>query len=385
MLRAKVVACCVLTLAACTGDGGDEGGSDGAGSDGEQVEATTTTLSIEHRLDETLRLHQVQVLGSHNSYHLRGHPEVLDAIRAVDPAQALALEYEHRPLPEQFADLGIRQIELDVYPDPEGGAYAGTGLAAALGVADDDPALAAPGFKVLHDAEFDARSSCVTFVACLEQVAAWSRDHPGHVPVTVLVEVKDPAADTASLAALDAEIRSVFADDELLTPDDVRGSYPTLGEAVATEGWPVLGSVRGTVLFALDNDSLRDVYREGAPALEGRVLFTPSVPGEADAAFAKLNDPVADGPAIAAALAANMLVRTRADADTLQARADDTTMRDAALASGAQLVSTDYPEPDGELSPYVVRIPGGTPARCNPVTAPADCTGADVEDPERLG
>jgi hypothetical protein len=39
------------------------------------------------------------------------------------------------------------------------------------------------------------------------------------------------------------------------------------------------------------------------------------------------------------------VVRTRADADTREARADDPTRRRLALASGAQWVSTDYPAP----------------------------------------
>jgi hypothetical protein len=142
--------------------------------------------------------------------------------------------------------------------------------------------------------------------------------------------------------------------------------------------------MRGKILFTLDNGGLRDVYRAGRPSLEGRVLFTPSAPGEADAAFAKLNNPIGDAAAIRAALAANMIVRTRADADTLQARTNDTRMRDAALASGAQFVSTDYMEPNPAFSPYFVAIPGGTPARCNPVTAPANCAPTDVESPERL-
>ena len=79
-----------------------------------------------------------------------------------------------------------------------------------------------------------------------------------------------------------------------------------------------------------------------------------------------------------------MLVRTRADADTVQARSNDTTMRDAALAGGAQFVSTDYEVPDPRFGPYVVRIPGGTPARCNPVTAPPGCRSTDVENPKLL-
>ena len=40
---------------------------------------------------------------------------------------------------------------------------------------------------------------------------------------------------------------------EIVTPDDVRGDFPTLGEAVQKNGWPELGEIRGKVLFTLDN------------------------------------------------------------------------------------------------------------------------------------
>jgi hypothetical protein len=60
-------------------------------------------------------------------------------------------------------------------------------------------------------------------------------------------------------------------------------------------------------------------------------------------------------------------------------------MAEAALTSGAHFVSTDYPEPDPRFTPYAVAIPGGSPARCNPVSAPAACTPADIEDPSLLG
>ena len=53
----------------------------------------------------------------------------------------------------------------------------------------------------------------------------------------------------------------------------------------------------------------------------------------------------------------------------------------SALASGAQLVSTDYPAPVKGVN-YVVEIPGGTPARCNPVTAPKECMSEWIEDPK---
>jgi hypothetical protein len=48
------------------------------------------------------------------------------------------------------------------------------------------------------------------------------------------------------------------------------------------------------------------------------------------------------------------LIKTRADADGKEARANDRTRADAALASGAQVVVTDYPVPDPLVGPYVV-------------------------------
>ena len=83
------------------------------------------------------------------------------------------------------------------------------------------------------------------------------------------------------------------------------------------------------------------------------------------------------------------LVRTRADADTREARAGDTRRRDAAFASGAHFVSTDYylPEQAPASAPgYLVALPleglavgpattplGGVVARCNPVSVDRRC------------
>jgi calcium-dependent phosphoinositide phospholipase C len=130
---------------------------------------------------------------------------------------------------------------------------------------------------------------------------------------------------------------------------------------VRTDGWPTLGQARG------------------------RVLFTSSAPGTPEAAFVKLNDPIADFDTIRQVVAAGFVVRTRADADTVQARSNDTTMRDMALASGAQWVSTDYPVPDPSIGTgYQVTIPMGAPGRCNPISAPRDCTAQDIENPQHL-
>jgi hypothetical protein len=166
----------------------------------------------------------------------------------------------------------------------------------------------------------------------------------------VLVEAKDeaipdpvnlgfvipPEFGPAALDRIDAEILSVFSRDQLIVPDDVRGDYVTLELAVLSEGWPRLSQARGKIMFALDNTgSKREDYIAGHTSLEGRILFTDSVPGAPEAAFMKRNNPLSDPGEIAALVEQGYMVRTRADADTEQARSGDTTQREAALASGA--------------------------------------------------
>jgi hypothetical protein len=180
------------------------------------------------------------------------------------------------------------------------------------------------------------------------------------------------------LDTIDAEIRSVFPASQVITPDRIRRGQATLEEAVLNLGWPRLGALRGKVLFALDNGGLRAAYAAGHPSLTGRVMFTDGVPGTPEAAFVKRNDPFAAD--LDDLVTAGYVVRTRADSDTVEARSGDTGPRDAALASGAQWVSTDFPEENPTFGTgYFVAIPGGTPGRCNPLNAPPGCRNAGLE------
>ena len=346
--------------------------------------------SIPGLQDNCLRLNQIQVLGTHNSYRLDATPEILGALRLLDPVLAQELEYRHVPLREQFDSQGIRQIELDVFADPDGGLYADRVALESLGLPDEpDPALFEPGFKVLHVQEIDFNSSCLTLIACLGEVEAWSDAHPRHLPIAVLIELKDSTIPdplnlgfvtpipigATELAVLDAEIDSVFEPGDLITPDDVRGDHATLDAAVRNDGWPTLREARGRIVLLMDNGgAVRSDYLIGRPALEGAPIFTNSVPGEPDAAFVKMNEPRGNETEIQDLVNAGYVVRTRSDTPTVEARSGDTTRLEAALTSGAQWVSTDYPVPGlSEWSDYVAVIPGGDPARCNPVNTGPRC------------
>lgn len=335
---------------------------------------------------EELRLNQIQVIGTHNSYHIAPHPSILQLISKSSEEQASALAYTHRPLAEQFSELGIRQIELDVYADPTGGKYAkplGPKLVTDADLPevphhDPDGTLLKPGLKILHAPDVDYLTTVKTFVSALKQVKAWSKQHPQHIPIMIMIEAKQsqtmpgftkPAPfDDDAFNAIDREILSVFEPARVISPDSVRSDMSTLRDAVLQKGWPSLKASRGKVIFALDNGGeFRDAYLKNHVSLRGRMLFVSVEETHPAAAFMKLNDAVGQFEHIQQMVRKGFLVRTRADSPTADARNNNTAKRDKALASGAQFVSTDYPEPNREFSEYCVRLPDNSVMRENPV------------------
>src|SRR5262249_7886600 len=153
--------------------------------------------------------------------------------------------------------------------------------------------------------------------------------------------------DGAAFDAWDAEILSGLGREKLITPDDVRGNYPSLEAAVLAQAWPSLESARGKFLFVLDEEGQkRDSYIDGHPSLRGRVMFTNSAEGHPEAAFRIVNEAKQDTAYIQYLVRSGYYVRTRADADAVEARKNDYSRWQAALISGAQIISTDYAQPD---------------------------------------
>src|SRR5579859_2060678 len=85
------------------------------------------TTSIAHSQtssdDRTLKLNQIQVIGTHNSYHAGIAPNESKLWQEKYAEAYKGLDYQHQPLPQQF-DSGVRQIELDIFADSKGGLYA---------------------------------------------------------------------------------------------------------------------------------------------------------------------------------------------------------------------------------------------------------------------
>jgi len=307
------------------------------------VTLALTAASTAEARGGPVRMNELQVIGTHNSYKretTEAEQAKYDELISTPGDYDEFLLYSHASLPNQLGRQGMRGLELDLFADPQGGLYANPLVRQRLDLGPlPDPAWRLPGTKVLHIADFDYNTTCVQFTTCLQQIKAWSDRNLGHVPLLVMLELKGsdrravaqggvqaPPWDGPALDALDAEIRSVFGERDMITPDDVGRRGLTLEESVLRDGWPSLASARGQVAFLMDNDPgpSSEAYLAGRPNLEGRVLFTNSRAGRQDAAFVKRNDPEgANTAGIADLVRKGYLVRTRSDVPLRTVTADD--------------------------------------------------------------
>ena len=361
--------------------------------------------------------------------------------KAVLPPTAFlpeAWEYAFPSLTD-LLNSGIRALELDIHPDPNGGLYSTPAMVKFAGAPSlPNPALTQPGYKVLHIPDIDFESTCATLVQCLTEIKGWSDAHPTHLPLFITIEtsygptefvttigpsntalinsalnsstvpgpkslVTAPPLTPALLTALTSEITSVFPQDHLITPDSVRTALtlpPTsdlaqhLLQSPSPSGtgcpWPDLELLRGKIMFEFIFSSQDEVatYRQVYPNQNGAVgwlvwdsffipeavhytagnfdislaggVVPPTLPPNASAIVSQLSQSVKQKTA------QGYLVRGRADADTVEARAGYAGRYQALLDGPSIVVATDYPIRSNVLSGinYEVSLPGGGAGRC---------------------
>jgi len=328
---------------------------------------------------DDLKINQLQVIGSHNSYRHAIETELYNTIQAKDTSRSLkGLQYTHISLTDQL-NKGLRNLEIDVQGDSKGGKFAhpkGLDIAKSDEAYDPNGDMKKPGFKVFHMIDIDFRTSCYTLQSCLAELKKWSDANPDHVPVFITLEPKDDDSFLGTKAekftpelfdALDKELRKGLGN-KLITPDMVRGKYNTLEEAVLNNNWPTLKKAKGKFLFILDNNGAkRDLYALNHPSLKGRAVFINAEPGKPEAATLFRNN--SEDSTIVDLVKKGYIIRTRADSDTKEARKNDYTHFEAAKNSGAQIITTDYYLPSTFFdSPYQIKYDDGSYVRVNLVT-----------------
>jgi len=354
---------------------------------------TTSTVNIEN-----LKINEIQTIGSHNSYRLKTYQPLLDTLLSfgaipggLDPEE---WDYTHETLPIQFDTFGIRSVEIDIHHDPQGGLFynrQGNAFIPPEPTASNEPELLNPGVKVLHVPDLDYLTNYLTFISALNTIKSWSDIHPNHLPLIIMIELKTQSiplfnyADVlpftaTALDSVDMEIETVFGPmlDKVITPDDLKGAYASVNEAVMSGGWPTLGEARGKVIFvAMASSTEKTDYMIGHPGLSGRAMFVFSDAGMPETAFIKYDDPVANQDTIQKLVQLGYMVRTRTDAGTWEARSGDYSRMNLAFSSGAQIISTDYYRPDARADTssiwtnYSVSFPNKELARLNPENGPS--------------
>lgn len=364
---------------------------------------------------ENIRINQIQVLGTHNSYSLPVDSRVLEYLTPIYEQMSSgylenlteeekkkylefhpnkvklteALSYHHPAFKEQL-DKGIRSLEIDVYYDPTGDRFTHPSSYQLLKQKGEEnflpydiEALKEPVFKVMHIPDIDFRTHYATLEQALLELKNWSEVNSTHVPIFIMIEAKDKGIplfpnsaevlpfDKTAFEQLDAAIVSAMGKEKLITPDMVQGTYPTLKGAVLANNWPKLSESLGKFVFLL-LPSTAGLSEENAYAdntqLSEKVMFVQSNPDDEFGAFLLLDNAIQRKSEIEKAVKMGYLVRTRADIDTYEAKVNDKKRAETAFKSGAQVVSTDYFKPGNFYgTDYFVELPSGKPAIINPL------------------
>ena len=72
-----------------------------------------STLCAAQSANDAVKINQIQLIGTHNSYHAGLAPSEAKLMMEKNLKLYQALEYRHRPLDDQLS-AGVRQIELDI-------------------------------------------------------------------------------------------------------------------------------------------------------------------------------------------------------------------------------------------------------------------------------
>jgi hypothetical protein len=326
---------------------------------------------------DSIRLNQIRVLASHNSYKNYPDPKVLRFLSRFkkqlgasnDPIQ---LDYGHLPLSEQFDKYGVRGIEIDINYDPKGGLYSKRKLNLFIPEIRQrvkDKGMKEPGFKVLHIADVDYETNYLTFKDVLLELKKWSENHPNHTPLFVNIEAKatNPGDeskflrklgfkkaipfDSLAYEKLDQEIFSVLSQTNILSPSTLKGNYSSIQKRIQNENWPSLSECLGKIIFILEgnNEHIYHRYAYQHP------MFVYGNSTDENTAFVLRNDPIGHEKEILE-LTSKFIVRTRSDAGTIEARNNDYRRFNAAWQSGAQIISTDYYMPNLRFSNFQIKF-----------------------------
>ncbi len=289
-------------------------------------------FNLEKAFTEDVKLNEMAVMGTHNSYQLLGTLPKQGLMKTLQIISFGLVEnkavFEMDTFTEQL-EQGIRNLEIDIE------------------TVDDEGDVS---FIVTHKAIIDNVSSAYNLAKGLEEIAMWSDNNPGHLPVYLLIEPKDDVPSINNMKnfsleyalELDKVLRQVLGD-MLLTPQQVMGDYESFEEMRKADGWPTLKESAGKIIVLLHTCDVTQEYIDTDTSIKTQAMFPMLLFGDIDKPYASFildNDPVIASENNKKTVDENnLMVRTRADdypdfSDERDKSADN---------CGSHIITTDYP------------------------------------------
>lgn len=219
-------------------------------------------FDIEKAFEQGVRINEIAVIGTHNSYQTLATPQkrLLEKVRSVlsSGEKGGNRNFEMDTYTEQLEN-GVRNLEIDIE------------------TVDDGKEIS---FIVTHSPITDNVSSAYDFAKGLEEIVMWSDNNPNHLPVYLLVEPKKNVDSINNMKEfsveyaieLDSVIRETLGD-RLLTPELVKGEFESLGEMRMADSWPTLKEASGKILVLLHPCDVTEEYINTDTAISSQAMF----------------------------------------------------------------------------------------------------------------
>ena len=151
---------------------------------------------------EEPRLNQLQVIGSHNSYHIAPAPAIQDMLVSRNPQRAQGLDYTHRPSGRAILRAGnqagrarrLRRSQRRALRRARGagdGAHRSAKIPAKT-LTREEPCSSLASRSCTCPTSTSGRPPRLSSTR-LKQIRAWSQANRRHVPILILVELKGDA------------------------------------------------------------------------------------------------------------------------------------------------------------------------------------------------
>ncbi len=305
--------------------------------------------NLEEALNGGIKFNELRYIATHNSYQTEAVDEYKKIYRHLSELTFGRVSEKKglfvSPTVTEQLNNGIYSLEIDVETFDRNGEIS---------------------FTCMHSPTLDMTTSCYDFSLLLKEISMWSDNNPNHLPITIIIEPKKLFIPLENMKFFNVDYALAFDEalraglgDKLFTPADMLRDYESFGAMRAADDWCKVGDMLGKVLFLLHDCNVTQEYIDVDPSIKSQAMFPMLREDDVDrdcASFLLINKPDEAVEASEEVIAnGKFIVRTRADEFTSVSEE----RRELALASGAQIVSTDYPvKTDSQDSDYYLAFNG---------------------------